>query len=106
MDVYLFQGARSRNCNAAFSSFDAAARWIREHGLTGMLLRYTIDRPSYEEHLASGTLPRLFREPTPEAREQYIDGDDSWHFCLGLEESEEGFLDAFKRWHARFEEPR
>ncbi len=98
-DVFLFYGAASKTCVAAFSSLQKATAWIKQYRLTGNLIKFTVDNPGFESRLAEGSLPKYIDTENSCAREAYVDNSFHWHFYYGIGEDEPEYGDAFDRWH-------
>lgn len=106
MHVFLFHGAGSLACVAAFSELDIAKAWIKEHSLTGYILRYDVDYPAFESRLQQGTLRsyHLRDKDAPRSRERFVDISWEYRFFYGVGEEDPGFRDACDRWHAETED--
>jgi len=76
-DVFLFYGATSKTCVAAFSSLQMATAWVKQYRLTGNLIKFTVDNPGFESRLAEGSMPKYIDTDYPGAREAYV--DNSYH---------------------------
>jgi hypothetical protein len=67
--VWVFNGATGSFPSGIFTDLGRAERWIREHGLTGMLTAYPMDTGVYEWAIAKG----FFRPGKPhEASPEFI----------------------------------
>lgn len=102
MYIYLFHGHESESCNAIFSSLEMASVWIHKHSLTGIVLRYTVDEPGFDERLKTKD-PKppkyiLDRTDDPDGRETYVNNLWHWHYRYGYGENDPGFDEAFERW--------
>jgi hypothetical protein len=53
-EVWIFNGANAKFPSAVFLIKEDAVDWIRKHGLTGVLTKYSVDISVYEWAVESG----------------------------------------------------
>lgn len=86
--VWVFVGDRARWPSGVFTSREAAARWIAEHRLTGMITKYPVDAGVYDWAVQAGS----FRPGKPKHSEpDFIGGfttaaQEHGHFTDGVQD--------------------
>jgi len=100
-EIFVFYGAASKACVATFSSLKKAQEWIKQHSLSGLVIKFTMDRPGFDLRLAAGSLPKYLDENDPHARESFVDNSFHWHYFYGVSDDEPGFGDAAERWNRK-----
>lgn len=78
--VWIFNGDGARFPSGVFSSRAAAARWVLQHGLTGLLTEYPLDNGVYDWAVQEGFFgPKREEQRSPQfiggftsARQQHV----------------------------------
>jgi hypothetical protein len=82
--VWLFHGDGAQFASGAFSSCEAAERWIETNCLTGLLTRYPMDQGSYDWAVTNGTfVPKRDNQKTPKFIQRFADGSVHHHYEHG-----------------------
>lgn len=101
--VYVFCGFGGRHANAVFSTAERADDWVRKHELSGLLTRYKLDTPAFDENMSCGKLKsiEIAIRQGEDARihiQRYVDGSWHRHYFYGVSDESLGYLEASDRW--------
>jgi hypothetical protein len=88
--VWVFNGEGAQFPGGVFTTKAAAAHWIRERRLTGVLTAYPVDESAYDRAVRTGAFvpkseyhrsPSFIQRFTSEAQEhvQFFDGNEALH---------------------------